>query len=98
MTSHTVADDTKLIGKKEFPSQTINRLQWQLDAIRANQSDVASLLFWLTYKGKLAGKATADDRAREIYYGMYKHDRDGVSRQGGILTDEQIEMLNASPP
>lgn len=86
--------DMSNLKRSEFPSQTVNRLQWQLDAIRANQSDVASILFWLTYRGKLAGSATREQRAREIYWGMYKHDRDGLTRPGGIFTDEQIEVLN----
>ena len=34
----------KSVDRQEFPSQTENRKQWQLDAIRANQALVAQLL------------------------------------------------------
>ena len=90
-----MADMTEF-SKKEFPSQTRERLQWQLDAIRANQSDVAAILHWLTYPfdGKLIDGETREEKARKIYQAMHKHDRDGITRQGGIFTDEQIEVLN----
>jgi len=77
--------------KKEFPSQTENRKQWILDTIKANQSDVASILFSLHWKKWKGGDCYTN--ARHILEGMYPQDRDALLLPGGILTDEQILKL-----
>lgn len=86
-----MADMSLFSKKKEFPSQTENRKQWILDTIKANQSDVASILFSLHWKKWRGGDNYRN--ARHILEGMYKQDRDALLLPGGILTDEQIERL-----
>ena len=74
-------------SKKEFPSQTENRKQWILDTVRANQDFVSDIL-----------QSVMDDAqqyavAKWTLNEMHKHDRDALLLPGGILTDEQIEVL-----
>lgn len=70
---------------KEFPAQGRERLQHILDAVRANQDAVAAILdlLWDTY----------DEDAKFILDKMHKHDRDAILQPGGILTNDQIELL-----
>ena len=76
------------LTKKVFPAQARERLQWQLDAIRANQADVYGILFCLDCHD-MGGHR----QAKKILNKMHKHDRDAILQSGGILTDEQIEVL-----
>ena len=71
--------------RKEFPAQARERLQWQLDTIRANQGDVASILFCVQDERTMTAKFILDH--------MHKADRDAILQSGGILTDKQIEVL-----
>lgn len=77
--------DMTEFSKKDLPAQRLSRLQWQLDAIRANQSDVMHLLMRLWVKDFQAGLRILD--------GMHKMDRDALLQPNGILTDEQIEAI-----
>ena len=72
---------------KEFPSQTENRRQWILDTIRANQEIVCSVLLYLGDNPDMMRQA------KKNLDQMHKQDRDAILQPGGILTDEQIEML-----
>ena len=71
--------------RKEYPSQTENRRQWQLDTIRENQ--------WAVYR--LLGDILDDTPigARRTLSSMHKSDRDAILQENGILTSEQIELL-----
>jgi hypothetical protein len=80
-----------LESKNEFPAQTKNRRQWILDAVSANQSDVAALLFWVGYRGK--SRLSWQHKAAQIVMGMHKMDRDAILQPGGILTDDQLEAI-----
>ena len=73
-------------GKKEFPSQTENRRKWILDTVRANQFEVWKMLEWILDDGHFM-------QARYILDEMHKMDRDALLQPGGILTDEQIKLL-----
>ena len=68
------------------PAQKRERLQWTLDAVRANQSAVGDILKFLTIGCDLPAKQVLDK--------LSKHDRDGILQGNGILTDEQIEVLS----
>ncbi len=77
---------------KDSPAQARERLQWQLDAIRANQHEI----WWLLQE--LNWKPTVDrdihvHAAKTIIADMNKSDRDAILQEGGILTSEQIELL-----
>ena len=72
--------------RKEFPSQTENRRQWQLDTVRANQDNVRTLLYMLSEPEDIFV-------AKNILADMHKSDRDAILQPNGILTDEQIELL-----
>ena len=72
--------------RKEFPSQTENRRQWQLDTVRANQDNVRTLLYMLSEPEDIFV-------AKNILADMHKSDRDAILQPNGILTDSQIEML-----
>ncbi len=72
--------------KKEFPSQTENRKQWIIDSVRANQHKVGNILLHLY--------ASLPEYAREMFVLLHKHDQDALLLPGGILTDEQIEILS----
>ena len=84
------------LTKKEFPAQARERLQWQLDAIRANQEEAGLLLHALA---RAASAPTASialneyDVAKLAIADMHKADRDAILQSGGILTDEQIKVL-----
>lgn len=82
-----IGNDTKLstLGKSEFPSQTENRRQWILDAVRANQVQVSIILSNVIDGNYIAARFELDH--------MYGMDRDALLKSGGILTDEQIERL-----
>ena len=73
------------LTKKEFPAQARERLQWQLDAIRANQSVVGWLLTDISEDDVGDEKLSIKD--------MHKADRDAILQSGGILTDKQIKVL-----
>ena len=80
--------DMTQYSKKDTPAQARERLQWQLDAIRANQEEVGLLLHNLVVLGSsltVAKWAIAD---------LSKLDRDAILQKGGILTDAQIELLS----
>ena len=74
------------LTKKEFPAQSKARLQWQLDAIRANQVAVAKILKWLVV-------LDIPSASKDVLDKMHKHDRDAILQSGGILTDKQIKVL-----
>ena len=62
-----------------------------LDTIRNNQTDIWMILHGLNsnfYPDNYNQK-----RAIEKFQSMHKHDRDALLISGGILTDEQIEVL-----
>ena len=71
--------------KAEFPSQTENRRKWILDTVRANQMVVINLLMALHDQIEVS--------AETIFNQMNKMDRDALLQPGGILTDEQIKLL-----
>ena len=77
--------------KKPTPAQQRERLQWVLDTVRENQFDVWRILHGLNsmfYPDDMNLK-----RAIRVFQSMQKHDRDALLISGGILTDEQIEVL-----
>jgi len=74
--------------KSEFPAQKVNRLQWQLDTIRANQETVGDLLL------TMAATNPSDYRyGKSILADMHQLDRDAILQSEGILSDEQISNL-----
>ena len=79
-------------SKKEFPSQTENRKQWIIDTVRNNQEDI-----WMILHG-LNSNFYPDNynqrKAIEKFWDMHKHDRDALLVPGGILSDDQIEILS----
>lgn len=75
------------LESKEFPSQTENRRQWILDVVRENQEDVCTLLLYLDENPDMMRAA------KDVLDGFNKMDRDAILQPGGILTDEQIELL-----
>ena len=77
--------DMSQLKKKEYPAQRLNRLQWQLDTIRANQLDVAHILM-CAHRGW-------SDTVQLMLKDLHKHDRDALLQPGGILTQSQIEAL-----
>lgn len=76
--------------RKEFPSQTENRRQWILDVVRANQQKVWLILHSLDKN--VDGQIEAEI-AKFFLADMPRMDRDALLQSGGILTDEQIELL-----
>ena len=78
----------KSTSKKEFPSQTENRRQWILDTVRANQDTVCAILDALDLG--------EPEYVKGILADMHKMDRDAILQPGGILTDDQIELLNVT--
>ena len=70
---------------QEFPAQGRGRLQLIVDTIRANQHLTGCILF----------SAARDDMEtmRNLIMDMHKQDRTALLQEGGILTDEQIELL-----
>ena len=77
-----IPDDAPI---KEFPSQTENRKQWIIDAIRTNQGKVFLILKALYGNNWFT--------ARNVLDSMQKMDRDAILQPGGILTNEQLGML-----
>ena len=75
--------------KKEFPSQTENRKQWIIDTVRENQVEVVGLLVAIVL-------CSPPDigYAKGLLQDMHKQDRDALLLPGGILTNEQIEILS----
>ena len=73
------------LTKKVFPAQARERLQWQLDAIKANQNITGHILLSICRNEIEAVKLFLKD--------MHKADRDAILQSGGILTNEQIEVL-----
>ncbi len=69
----------------EFPAQGRERYVTIIETIRANQMLVGLLLQNITLGHKASAKFTVSD--------MHKSDRDALLQSGGILTDEQIELL-----
>ena len=89
--------DMSKLAKKEFPAQQRERLQWVLDTVRENQNDVWRIIQGLTNKfypddHNLTG-IHKQKRAIKIFRSMRKHDRDALLVPGGVLTDEQRELL-----
>ena len=84
-----MADMSKF--SKDTPAQARERLQWILDAVRANQLDVWRILHGVT--GEFYPDDTNLKRARDILRSMHKNDRDAILQEGGILTTKQIELL-----
>lgn len=70
---------------KDTPAQARERLQWTLDVIRENQSDVLEVLNMLLSEDITGAKT-------HLSY-MHKGDRDAILQEGGILTSAQIELL-----
>ena len=70
---------------KDTPAQARERVQWQLDAINANQQEAGWILVHLSNGGY--------DDAKKYLDSMHKSDRDAILQEGGILTSEQIEVL-----
>ena len=70
---------------KDSPAQARERLQWQLDTVRANQVHVRSILQCFELGEPRAARVLLDE-----LHGM---DRDAILQSGGVLTDEQIELL-----
>ena len=73
--------------KKTTPGQDSHRRKWQLDTIRANQSLVGWVLTAIS-EGDLgdAGVALSE---------LHKQDRDALLQPNGILTKDQIEVLQS---
>ena len=80
--------DMSQYSKKEFPSQTENRRQWVLDTVRANQLPFINIL------GGLLGDE--HQWSQKTFNSLHKQDRDALLVPGGVLTDEQIEVLSES--
>lgn len=76
--------------KKEFPSQVENRKQWILDTVRENQHSVRLILEYMT----MANPDVLG--ARGTIKSMHKQDRDALLQPGGILTNEQIDILSGT--
>jgi hypothetical protein len=77
---------------KEFPAQTRERYKWIIDTVRENQFLVGNLLWFLNGSPDTDVDWTPD--AKITFSQLYKHDRDALLVQGGILTDDQIEILS----
>ena len=75
-------------SKKPTPAQQRERLQWVLDTIRNNQCSVYWILMLLN-----DNEPIDRGQAIDVFQDMHKHDRDALLISGGILTDEQIEVL-----
>jgi hypothetical protein len=75
--------------RKEFPSQTENRKQWIIDVVRENQEDVLGIL------GALLDDPQDIGWAKVTVADMHKSDRDALLLPNGILTDEQLELLQS---
>lgn len=80
--------DMSKFSKSEFPAQARERLQWCLDAVRANQEAVAIILRGIDSRGN-----TTLVLALHAFRGLKKGDRDALTIEGGIFTKEQIEVL-----
>ncbi len=75
--------------RKEFPSQTENRKQWIIDMVRNNQVDV-----WMILQGLTGCHEEIYHEAHKTVWAMHRHDRDALLQPGGVLTNEQIEILH----
>lgn len=73
---------------EEFPAQGRERYVHIVDVVRENQNRVLDLLTALNIDPKHRAKV-----GKWILRGMEKMDRDAILQPGGILTDEQIELL-----
>ena len=78
--------DMTQYSKKDTPAQARERLQWQLDTVRVNQTVVYRLLGMI-----LDGEIV---HPRRTLANMHKNDRDALLQPNGILTSEQIELLS----
>jgi hypothetical protein len=76
---------------EEFPAQGRERYKHILDTVRANQNKVLDILTALV--GDEINDEVRIDIAKWILKGMHGMDRDAILQSGGILTDEQIELL-----
>ena len=72
---------------EEFPAQGRERYVHIVDTIRENQEDVCTLLLYLDENPDMMRAA------KDVLDGFNKMDRDAILQPGGILTDEQIELL-----
>ena len=72
---------------EEFPAQGRGRYKQIIDFVRENQEEVCTLFLYLDENPDMmrAAKCVLD--------GFNKMDRDAILQPGGILTDEQIELL-----
>ena len=71
--------------KKQTPAQQRERLQWILDTVREHQELVEELLYFAR-----TGQFGAAQLNLDV---LHKQDRDALLQPGGILTDEQIKIL-----
>ena len=88
-----MAEDTKKAllhcpkCNEEFPAQGRERYKQIVDVVRENQEDVCTLLLYLDENPDMMRAA------KDVLNGFDKMDRDAILQPGGILTDEQIELL-----
>ena len=80
--------DMSKFSKSEFPAQARERLQWCLDAVRANQEVVAVIL-----RGIDSSDSATLILALHAFRGFENSDRDALTINGGIFSKEQIEVL-----
>ena len=83
--------DMTEFSKKDTPAQARERLQWQLDVIRENQTMAGDILLSVVGNEEDAEQYAV---ARWALQAMHKGDRDAILQPGGILTDEQIKLLS----
>ena len=77
--------DMSVHAKRQTPGQKIHRLEFTLDAVRANQRKSGWILVNLSNDDPTAAVVILDT--------MYGGDQQALLMSGGILTDEQIELL-----
>lgn len=80
-----MADMSQFTGKKEFPSQALNRLVWIIETIRENQGVAAEII--------RAASESQWDTCRLMLDSLYGTERDAMLNLQGVLTPEQIAAI-----
>lgn len=70
---------------EEFPAQGRGRYVHIFDVVRGNQARVGKILVCVSNYDSPVARFLMDE--------MKNMDRDAILQEGGILTDEQIELL-----
>ena len=90
--------DMTAFAKKTTPGQRAHRAQWILDTVRANQEEAGLLLHALALASDAPTKTIESNQieiAKFAIEDLYKSDRDALLQKNGILTDDQIEVLQS---